>query len=262
MNITISIIQVECLLNQCEKNYQKVEKIFQDLPVVQNHLVILPELWTSGFTDDLENVSHKNKELLARLITLASKTKTVIAGSFIIKDRENFFNRLCVVDENKIIGTYDKVHLFPQLNEYKNFQSGNNLSIVSIWGIKIGMAICYDLRFPEIFRKYASHSVEICIIPAQWPLKRIDHYTTLLQARAIENQMSIVSANACGKIYNTEFGGRSSIIDHFGNQKTSSNRSEEVITSIINIDELYKWRKDFPVLSEIGRKSDLEIKWF
>ncbi len=262
MIITFSILQVNCLLDQFEKNFENVKQYLLRLPEAEKHLVVLPELWTSGFTENLNQANEANQEIMSRLQLIAQEKNSLIAGSYIIKEKADFYNQLVFIGPEGQVATYNKNNLFPQLNEFKNFSQGNKLSILDIWNIKIGMGICYDLRFPEIFRSYAYHNVEICVLPAQWPKKRINHFNVLLQARAIENQMIMISANTCGNISKTIFGGNSSIIDHLGVIQTNLESRETFSTMQIDIENVYKWRYEFPVLENINHQSSKEIEFF
>jgi predicted amidohydrolase len=262
MIITFSILQVNCLLDQFEKNFENVKQYLLKLPEAEKHLVVLPELWTSGFTENLDQADEANREIMSRLQLIALEKNLLIAGSYIIKENENYYNQLVFLSPGGQVATYKKNNLFPQLNEFINFSQGNKLSILHIWNVKIGMAICYDLRFPEIFRSYAYHNVEICVLPAQWPQKRINHFNVLLQARAIENQLVLISANICGNINKTKFGGNSSIIDHLGVIQTNLESRETFSTIQIDIENVYKWRNEFPVLKNIHHQSSKEIEYF
>lgn len=262
MIITFSIIQVNCLQDQFEKNFENVKQYLFKLPEVEKHLVVLPELWTSSFSENLEQADFANREIISRLQLIAREKNLLIAGSYIIKENEGFYNQLVIISPDNQIASYNKNNLFPQLNEFKNFKQGKKLSILHIWNIKIGMAICYDLRFPEIFRSYAYHNVEICVLPAQWPQKRINHFNVLLHARAIENQMIMISSNICGSINKTKFGGNSSIIDHLGITQTNLENHESFSSSQIDIDDIHKWRTEFPVLENIYHQSTKEIENF
>jgi predicted amidohydrolase len=262
MIITFSILQLNCLLGQYDKNFENAQQYLLNLPEAEKHLVILPELWTSGFTENLDQAVVANREIMSRLQVIAQEKNLLIAGSYIIKEDEDFYNQLAFIGPDGQVATYNKNNLFPQLNEFINFKPGNKLSILHIWNIKIGMAVCYDLRFPEIFRSYATNKVEICVLPAQWPQKRIDHFNVLLHARAIENQMIMASANICGYINKTKFGGNSSIIDHLGITQTNLEYRQVFSSSQIDINNIYKWRNEFPVLENIHRQSINEIENF
>jgi predicted amidohydrolase len=262
MKITFSIIQVNCLLDQFEKNFEKVKAYLFQIPVEEKHLVVLPELWTSGFSDNLEQSYQINQEIISQLQSIAKQRNLIISGSYIIKQTKNYFNQLIIIGPHNKVATYNKINLFPSLNEYENFKPGTKLSILNIWNIKIGMAICYDLRFPELFRNYASKKVEICVLPAQWPEKRINHFNALLLARAIENQMIFASSNVCGTINNTKMGGNSSVIDHMGSIQSNLYDQEAYSTTPINIENVYHWRKEFPVLEKANLPKNETIEYF
>ncbi len=262
MNITFSIVQINCLLDQYETNFEKVRHFLYRLPDADKHLVVLPELWSSGFTENVEQAHSVNQEILNQLYLIAKDKNLLIAGSYIIKQNYDFYNQLVIISPDNQVATYNKTNLFPQLNEFTNFKPGSGLSILKIWNLKIGMVICYDLRFPEIFRHYASQKVEICILPAQWPHKRINHFNALLLARAIENQMIIASSNVCGNINKTNIGGSSSVIDHMGIVQAHLEGLESFSSIQIDIEDLYHWRKEFPVLEQTNLLVNAPINYF
>lgn len=262
MKITFSIIQTNCLLDQYENNFNKVKAYLDQIPVVDKHLVVLPELWTSGFSENLDQSHQINQDIVSQLQSIAQKRNLIISGSYITKKNNDFFNQLIIIGTDNQVATYNKINLFPQLNEYSNFKPGRNLSILNIWNIKIGMAVCYDLRFPELFRNYASEKVEICVLPAQWPDKRINHFKALLLARAIENQMIVSASNVCGTINNTKMGGNSSVIDHMGILQSNLDNVEAFSSTQINLDKLYQWRKIFPVLENKNLPKNETIDYY
>jgi len=186
MKITFTIIQVNCYPDQFEKNFEKVKSYLFQIPVADRHLVVLPELWTSGFSENLELSHQTNQEIIPQLRSIAKQRHLIISGSYITKQNDNFYNQMIIIGASNQVASYNKINLFPSLNEYTNFKPGTTLSILKIWNIKIGMAICYDLRFPEIFRNYAAQKVEICLLPAQWPSKRINHFNALLLAERLK----------------------------------------------------------------------------
>jgi len=254
----ISIIQFNPQLKELITNLNTVKSFLEKLPACQNHLVVLPELWSTGFVAELEAMADINEQfILPEIRELSKNNHVTIAGSYIHKHENTYTNQLRMIQPNNTEeATYHKIHLFSQMNEVKWFSAGTQPIIVNLLGINIGLSICYDLRFPELFRWYAMHNVEICILPSQWPLKRIDHFKTLLKGRAIENQMAMAACNVSGKIGTTLFGGSSQVIDHAGIVTNHVNEKEPgCITTEINIEALRKWREDFPVLKEI--KTDI-----
>ena len=142
-------------------------------------------------------------------INTISKTKNIaIGGSIINRQDKNYFNTFFLhTPEQKDPLTYNKIHLIPQMEEDKWFSKGNNIEINRWNDINLGMIICYDLRFPELIRNYVYRGINLLLVVAEWPLSRIDHWKSLLKARAIENQIFIAAVNAVGETNNTLFGG-------------------------------------------------------
>ena len=262
MFITFSLIQLNSKTDEFEKNFSNAEKFLSQLPISEKHIVLLPELWTGGFSEDLEKSNKTNLEIISSLKKIADGKNIIIAGSYIIKEDNKFYNQLLIINSNGIIAKYNKKYLFPQLNESKLLQPGKELSILKIWDIQIGMAVCYDLRFSEIFRDYAAYGVEICLLPAQWPMKRISHFSSLVIGRAIENQTIMVASNVSGKIGQTQLGGNSILIDHNGEIRSKMDQEQGFTSTRINMEEQKMWRKSFPVLKQANLVPREDIKFY
>jgi len=265
MKITISIAQTKLNLDSFDKNVDNTLYLIDQLPILENHYLLLPELWSTGFTPNLNFASKFNHELLEQLKNKAQQKNIFISGSYIIQQNNLVFtNRLIIISPNKgIIAQYDKIHLFPQFDENINFNSGKNLSILRTDKINFGLSICYDLRFPELFRNYSKNNVHLCLLPAQWPLKRISHYVKLLSARAIENQMIMVSSNVIGTNNNTVFGGNSMVIDHQGEPVLNLEDQVNTIGTVtLDLNKTLEWRKIFPVLKDFVSSDINQIEYF
>lgn len=254
---------MNCQFEKMELNFQTAVNFINQLPVDERHLVLLPELWTSGFSDKKDAVSDSNYQIIDSLKSIAKSRNMIIAGSYIIKEENDYYNQLIIINgDGDKTAKYNKNHLFPQMREKSLFTPGDSLSILKVWGVNISMAICYDLRFPELFRNYAILKTEICLLPAQWPSKRLEHFRILLSARAIENQMIFLATNTCGRISNTAFAGHSSLIDHKGKIHFELNDNESIITKRFDISDLYRYRSEFPVLNDASLIQDKEITFY
>jgi predicted amidohydrolase len=184
-------------------------------------LVVLPELWSSGF--DLEHcqtharASHET--VLPALIQLARCHKVYIVGSVLKANsrREVFNSAMLLGPGTEPIRVYRKIHLFSPMQESQFLTPGRTTPIFHLSFGAAALAICYDLRFPELFRKYALNGARLIILCAQWPAARLEHWRTLVRARAIENQLFIVACNRVGSSQGTKFGGHSMIVDPWGN---------------------------------------------
>ena len=148
------------------------------------------------------------------------------------------------------LGTYHKVHLFGAMDEDQYLTAGDSLTIVeTAWG-KVGLAICYDLRFPELFRAYGFAGVQAVILVAEWPRPRLAHWRTLLRARAIENQMFIIACNRVGTTRTTEFFGHSCILDPCGEVVIEAGEGAGLFTADIDLEQITAVRSRMPVFDD------------
>jgi len=263
MEIKISVAQLKILKNNFQENLDKSLYLIDQLQFHKCHVLLLPELWSTGFTSKLEIASKFNLAVIDILATVAKENNIVICGSYILKNETNqFVNRLVVITpSNKIFATYDKTKLFGQMREKEWFSAGHTLKIVEIFDHRFGLTICYDLRFPEIYRYYAKFRPQFFLVPSQWPSIRINHFKKLLSARSIENQAFLISANAVGKTGNTNYGGNSIVTDYMGETILDMlNKVDEIESVIVNTDPLEKWREDFPVLEDLQSTEEINIE--
>jgi predicted amidohydrolase len=253
MGYRISLIQANFPPGELEENYQKAQKLVENAADQSANLVLLPELWVCGF--DLKNsqeyASQHNQGWFKKMHKLAVDYQVGLGGSIIEQEGKILYNTFVLFDpQDGLIGKYRKIHLFQKLQEQDFFEAGSKLELIdSRWG-KIGLAVCYDLRFPEIFRAYAARNAQLILIVAEWPQKRIKHWSTLLQARAIENQVYIAAVNKVGQSLGLELGGFSAIVDPGGEFLASGDLTEQIIGAEIDLDEVNKTRDWMPVLKD------------
>lgn len=229
--LNIAIIQADLVWEHPVKNryafLKKIESLTEDIDII-----ILPEMFTTGFTMNVESVAETMEgDTLKWMQYLAVKMKTAIVGSIIIKEKDNFYNRLFFVHPSRKIEYYNKKHTFTLAGEHKVFASGNKKLIVIYKGWKICPLICYDLRFPVWARN--TEDYELLIYVANWPKPRITAWDTLLKARAIENMSYCIGVNRVGlDTDKNEYPGHSAVYDGLGEQIASCNENEEQIKII------------------------------
>ena len=169
------------------------------------------------------------------------------------KDNESFYNTLIHINPSgKLVCSYRKIHPFSYSSEDKFYTGGNKAVITEINGWTVGLSICYDLRFPELFRQYAKQKVGLIIVIANWPDTRIAQWKTLLSARAIENQCYVAAVNRVGDHLKLHYNGRSSIYDPMGNEIVSLSDLEKVTSADISIENVIQVRSKFPFLEDIS----------
>jgi len=226
----ISIAQFKSVLGSVDENFFTAERL---IAVAKNSdVILLPELWSTGYYPaPVKNFADVDGERTKNFLCAAAKkfSVNIIGGSVIVSSGGKIFNRCFVANRRgKIIAAYDKTHLFSFAEEDKVFSAGEKISVVELDGVRCGLAICYDLRFPEFIRKIALTGAQIIFIPAAWSLKRLTPRQILTKARAIENQIFIAFANSSGK---------SEIVNPRGEIISESERGEEILTAEINLRE-------------------------
>ena len=249
-NLIIAIIQTDLVWENPAKNRQHFTKIIESIsePV---DLIILPEMFTSGFTMQPDNVSESmDGETISWLKELAIAKNTAISGSLVIEENSNYYNRMVFVFPDGNIETYDKRHTFTLAGEHKRYTAGSQKLIIDYKGWKICPLVCYDLRFPVWARN--TENYDLLFYVANWPKPRIEAWITLLKARAIENMSYCVGVNRVGSDINGhEYTGNSVAFDALGKQVSTINPNEEGIEIItISKEHLTSTREKFKFLED------------
>lgn len=218
-------------------------------------LLIFPEMTLTGYTmnSDLgENFDSIESPTLKFFTELSKKYSVNVIAGMIEKEGTNSFNTLFVIDKIGEIKTkYRKIHLFSFADEEKYYQAGNKIETVMIDDFKVGLSICYDLRFPELFRPYGKERVDLIVNIANWPDSRIEHFVHLLRTRAIENLCYVAGVNRVGSIGKLNYDGQSAIFDPLGKLIVSETNLETVIFAEIDKELVKKTRDQFPFLNDI-----------
>ncbi len=220
------------------------------------NLAVLPEMWSCGFAyGKLNKLALRTAGIVDELLVLSRELKLVIVGSLPEPNGDKVFNAVYVADNGALSGVYRKIHLFSLLGEDRAFSGGDSWLLADTSLGRVGVIICYDVRFPELSRRLAIEGAQVICIPAQWPKPRQDHWRTLLRARAMENQLFIVACNACGIIGKLDFFGMSMIIDAKGDVLAEAGEREGEIIAPLDMQAMSDWRAQIPCFSD--RKPEL-----
>lgn len=210
-------------------------------------LAVLPEMWSSGFSGkNLAALATSTAAIVDELLELSRTLGLVIVGSMPEPNNERVFNTVHLIDNGRLAGVYRKIHLFSLLGEDRVFSAGDGLLLADTSIGKVGVIICYDLRFPELSRRLAIEGAQILCVPAQWPIPRCEHWRTLLLARAIENQLFVVASNTCGMVGKLDFFGMSMIIGPRGEVLAEAGDEETEITATLDMRDMVNWRAQIP----------------
>lgn len=251
-DLKVSLIQADLVWENPEQNLKNFETKLEQINVPTD-LIILPEMFPTGFTMNVENCAEKlNGISVIWLRKMAQLKKCVITGSILIQDEGKYYNRLFWMKPDGTCEKYDKRHLFSMVNEHKTMTRGTEQKIVELNGWKINLQICYDLRFPVWSKnryKDGNSTYDILLYVANWPEVRNHAYKSLLVARAIENQACVLWVNRIGEDGNKiEHSGDTMAIDPIGKilQKAEPNE-EETLNIRLTHTLLMKYRTKFKV---------------
>ena len=217
-------------------------------------LVVLPELWPNGgFSYDAwrETAQPIDGSITTAMANCAKSVGSIVhLGSFVERHLDGSLTNTSVVFDRRgrEIAVYRKLHLFGfGEGEPALMNAGKDVVVARIDDATMGLTTCYDLRFPELYRRLLDDGADLLVIPAAWPASRIDHWSVLARARAIENQCVVVAVNASGTSGEAKMGGRSVIVDAEGAILAEAGDGETVLTADVDVSDVAKWRAAFPV---------------
>jgi predicted amidohydrolase len=253
MKLTVSLAQIEIAVGNPEANLRKADEWLGEAARRGSDVVVFPEMWTTGFDwNRLETLSGQANEIVAEVATLARKHRVWLSGSLLTLDEAGQATNTSILfaPDGQQAGLYRKIHLFGLMAENQYLAPGRSLTTVETpWG-QAGLAVCYDLRFPELFRTYALDNVMMVYLPAEWPHPRLAHWQTLLRARAIENQMYLVGVNCVGRDQMSQFCGHSALIDPWGDIIVEAGETEILLTATVETDLVTEVRQKIPIFND------------
>ncbi|WP_435261099.1 amidohydrolase [Tenacibaculum sp. nBUS_03] len=233
--LSVALIQSDLVWENPIANRMSFEEKIKGI-TAKVDLIILPEMFTTGFTMNAsENAETMEGETIQWMKGIATTLDVAVIGSIIIKEHENYYNRLLFIHPSEEIETYNKKHTFTLAKEHETYTAGQNNILIEFKGWRIRPLICYDLRFPVWARNTDNYDVLLYI--ASWPKPRINAWDSLLKARAIENMSYTIGVNRVGvDANNYEYSGNSICYDTLGNCLAKSDKGEESIL-IVELDK-------------------------
>lgn len=257
-NLSVNLVQTELIWEDPEANIAHFSALIDQIQHPSD-IIILPETFATGFAMKASKIAlpaHENI-VLAWMKDMAQKHQSAICGSITVEDHGQFFNRFHFVEPSGKVTHYDKKHLFRMAGEDEEFSAGNDIVIIDYKGWRIKPMICYDLRFPVWSRSV--NDTDLIIYVANWPAPRINAWTTLLKARAIENQCYVIGANRVGEDGNgLSYVGKSIIIDFKGEALLDFGQEAHVGASVLDKSALDEFREKFPVAKDADKFTILE----
>ena len=242
--LTITGLNLDIIWKNKLANYEKVAQSFEN---IESDILMLPEMFSTGFYMNPSEIADRNAETLIWMKEFAQHKNSVVCGSASIQQDNQFLNRFYFVEPNGTYSFYDKRHLFSYSGEDKKYSAGKDRIIVNYKGWRILLQVCYDLRFPVFSRNNSDYDVILYV--ANWPKSRIDAWQTLLKARAIENQAYVFGLNRIGiDGNNLEYPESSYCFAADG--KEISTTTDNIVTARLDLEKLQEFRNKFPFLSD------------
>ncbi|MCG8600069.1 MAG: carbon-nitrogen family hydrolase [Verrucomicrobiales bacterium] len=234
-----------------DANYSRVRELLSDAGTTD--LLILPEMFSSGFSMNVAATAEPDDlPTEAFLRELAGNHSAAALGGLVRPGEEKCHNELIAFSPDGVeLGRYRKNRTFRYTNESDFYENGTDITVFEWQDWKIAPLICYDLRFPELFRRATAKGAELIVVIASWPSVRVDHWVTLLRARAIENLAYVVGVNRTGQDPNLEYPGRSIVVDPRGEIVADGGADDGLIEAEIDLEKVRGWRSEFPALLDL-----------
>ena len=253
MKLTIGQIQFHIVDGDVHDNLATALRLIDEMcertPI---DIVTLPELWSTGFAgrERIAREIDSTAEILRILAERAAHHRTnIVCGTLPEAEGKKMFNTCFLIDrEGRLRGSFRKNKLFPGLNECETFEPGGPSDAIQLDETKIGAMVCFDIRYPEIARALTYKGAEILFVSAQFPYSRLEHWRTLLKARAIENQLFVVATNGVGNSGGVELCGHSAIFDPWGATLTEMDEAPGFAITAIDTDIVRQTREKLPCL--------------
>lgn len=248
----VGIVQFSPIWEDKSKNMDKINYLVSNLET-ETSILIFPEMTLTGFTMNSKKIAEElDGESIKYFLKLSLDKKVDIIAGLVEKDKGEYYNSLYhFTSEGLIKAVYKKIHPFSLANEDKNFSAGNEVVISKFDNKSLGLSICYDLRFPELYRLYGKEKVEIMINIANWPVKRINHWKYLLRARAIENQCFMIGVNRVGNDPYQTYNGCSAIYSPMGEELILCGNDEKIYFTKLDLEEINNTREKLGFLDDI-----------
>ena len=247
----VAAVQFDIAWEDKPANHTTIERLLREADVQPGTFVVLPELGDTGFSFDLEKIV--NEQSLAWARSLARSLGIWLQPGFAERPTDGRGRNCAAIisPQGEILGIYRKIHPFSYGREGQHYGGGDRIVIRECEGAAVCPVICYDLRFPELWRTAASAGAEVFTLAANWPETRKAHWRALLVARAIENQAYVVAVNRVGADPSLRYAGGSMIVAPTGEILDEAGESPQVLTADLDLDALRSWRADFPMLRDV-----------
>lgn len=250
----VTLVQLDTVWENKTANFEKVGNLLAAEPPEKGGLIVLPEMFSTGFSLDLSKTLPAPTELEFCASLAKKHASCVVGGCLEPAANGRAHNLAAAFSPEHELARYVKQHPFTGAGEHDFHTSGHQTTVFEWGGFTVAPLVCYDLRFPELFREGLRLGATLFVVIAAWPARRIEHWLTLLRARAIENQAYVIGVNRTGNEPRFIYNGRSVIVDPHGTIVLDAGESEGVVSAEIDPELPKSWRAEFPAVRDfLGR---------
>ncbi len=251
----VHLVQLDSVWEDRPANHAKARQLIAEAQPEPGSLIILPETFATGFSLNLAITAEPEGGPTEQFLReLAAQHQSCVIGGVVTQthDGRGMNQSLALAPDGTVLARYTKNYPFSLIGEDQAHAAGTSVSVFEWQGLRIAPLICYDLRFPELARAAVRAGAEVLVCIAAWPVKRIQHWITLLQARAIENLAYVIGVNRCGSDPQFTYTGRSLVVDPHGVILADAGEQERVVSAHIDPAIIRDWRAQFPALKDAG----------
>ncbi len=247
-------IQLDIAWEDKPANHRRLRELLETTDIAPGSFVVVPEMFDTGFSMRVSATAQTDRrESEAVLRELAQQYQCAVIGGVAEPEEDGKSKNVAVAfgPDGTTLARYQKMQPFSASGEHLVYPPGDRHVVFEWQGVRVAPFICYDLRFPELFRAAVRDGAEVFLVIACWPSKRSEHWVRLLQARAIENLACVVGVNRCGQEPGLMFDGRSAAFDHMGRPLFEADARQQVFHVDLDLDALRSWRDHFPALRDM-----------
>jgi predicted amidohydrolase len=251
--MNVFAVQLDIIWEDKRANFERLRRLLRGARPPADSLIVLPEMFSTGFSLNLDATRQdQRREDESFLSEIAAEYRCCVIGGVVSPgDNGRGLNQsVAFSSQGELLARYTKIHPFTLGGESTCHARGSEVVTFMANGFQVAPFVCYDLRFPEVFRAAAARGAQLFAVSALWPVKRQQHWLTLLQARAIENQAYVIGVNRVGTEPQFYYAGRSVVVDPHGIIIADAGEQEGIINAQIDVDKVNAWRRDFPALRD------------
>lgn len=250
----VAAVQLDIRWEDRPANHARVRELLAEAAVPAGAMVVLPEMFDTGFSMNTARTDPgepSSSEAFCR--TLAAQHNVCVLAGVVARTGEGQWANEAVAfaPDGRELARYRKMRPFTGASEHRHYLAGGAHAVFEWQGTRVAPFVCYDLRFPELFRPAVRDGAELIVVVANWPQPRSEHWVRLLQARAIENMAYALGVNRCGRDPTLAYDGRSSLFDPMGREVFEADDREQVVVRQVDPQAVRQWRQEFPALRDM-----------